>query len=62
MGGDGGEEREVGKRLGGGGKHGIHGLIRLTALPKENFMSSSFLSREGKIKGLVSNSSLLLLL
>ena len=45
--------------VGGGGKHGILYLIKLTMLLKETFMSSSSLSREGEIKGLFSNSSLL---
>lgn len=62
MGGDGGEEGEMGGRLGGGGKQGMHCLIRLTALLGETFVISSSLSREGEIKGLVSNSSLLSLL
>ena len=62
VGGDGGEEGEMGGGVGGGGKHGIHCLIRLTTLLKDTFTSSSSLSHEGEIKGLVSNSSLLLFL
>ncbi len=62
VGGDGGEEGEMGGDVGGGGKRGIHYLIRLTTLLEETFTRSSSLSHEGKIKGLVSNSSLLLLL
>lgn len=62
MGGDGGEGGEVGGSVGGGGKRGIHCLIKLTTLLGETFMSSSSLSREGQIKGLFSNSSLLPLL
>lgn len=52
----------MGGDVGGGGKCGIHCLIRLTTLLKETFMSSSSLFREGEIKGLASNSSLLPLL
>lgn len=59
MGGDGGEEGEMGGGVGGGGKRRIHCLIRLTTLLRETFASSSSLSREGEIKGLVSNSSVL---
>lgn len=62
VGGDEGEEGETGGGMGGGGKHGILYLIKLTALLGEAFARSSFLSREGEIKGLFSNSSLLLLL
>ena len=58
-GGDGGEGGEMGGGVGGGGKRGIHCLIKLTALLGETFTSSSSLSSEGEIKGLVSNSSLL---
>ena len=57
VGGDGGEGGEV-----GGGvdvNHGICCLIKLTTLLGETFVSSSSLSREGEIKGLFSNSSLL---
>ena len=54
----GGEEGEAGDGVGGGGKHGMRSLIILTALLGETFMSSSSLSHEGEIKGLVSNSSL----
>jgi len=46
----------------GGGKHGMHFLIRLAAPLGETFASSSSLSCDREIKGLVSNSSLLLLL
>lgn len=62
MGGDGDEEGKTIGDVGGGGKHEIHYLIILTALLGEIFMSSSSLSREGEIKGLVSNYSLLPLL
>lgn len=62
MGGDGGEEGEASGGVGGGGKHGICCLIRLTTPLGETFASSSLLSREGEIKGLVSNSLLLSLL
>ena len=59
MGKDGGEYGETGGGVGGGGMHGIHYLIRLITLLSETFASSSSLSREGEIKGLVSNSLLL---
>ena len=62
VGGDGGQGGEVGGGVGGGGKCGIHCLIELNALLEETFVSSSSLSREGEIKGLFSNSSLLPLL
>ena len=62
MGGDGGEGGETGGGVGGGGKCGSLCLIKLTVLLGETFMSSSSLSREGEIKGLFSNSSLLPLL
>jgi len=62
VGGDGGEEGEMGGGVGGGGKRGIICLIKLTVLLGETFASSSSLSHEGEIKGLFSNSSLLLLL
>jgi len=62
VGGDGDEEDEMGGGVGGGGKHGICYLLGLTVLLGETFTSSSSLSREGEIKGLVSNSSLLLFL
>ena len=62
VGGDGGEEGEMGGGVGGGGKHKICCLIRLTVLLGETLMSSSSLSCDGEIKGLVPNSSLPLLL
>ena len=62
MGGYGGEGGEMGGSVGGGGKHGILYLIKLTMLLGEAFPSSSLLFREGEIKGLFSNSSLLPLL
>lgn len=62
VGGDGGEGGETGGDVGGGSKHGIFCLIKLTALRGETFTSSSSLSCEGEIKGLFSNSSLLPLL
>jgi len=62
VGGDVGKENETGGGVGGGGKCGMRCLIRLTMLLGESFTSSSSLSREGEIKGLVSNSSLLPLL
>ena len=61
-GGDGGEGAETGGGVGGGGKCGIRCLIKLTMLLGETFVSSSSLSREGEIKGLASNSSLILFL
>lgn len=60
--GDGGEEGKIGGSVGGGVRCRIHRLSRLTAFLGENFTSSSSLSCEGEIKGLVSNSSLLPLL
>ena len=57
---DGGEGGEMGGGISGGGKCGMHCLIKLTALLKETRVSSSSLSHEGEIKGLFSNSSLLL--
>ena len=62
VGGDGGEEGEMGGSVGGGGKSKVCCLIRLTVLLGETFASCSLLSCEGEIKGLFSNSSLLLLL
>lgn len=62
VGGDGGEEGETGGGVGGGGKRKICYLIKLTVLLGETFTSSSSLSCEGEIKGLVSNSLLPLLL
>jgi len=62
MGGDGGEGGETSGSVGEGGKCRIHYLIKLTTLLGETSVSSSSLSREGEIKGLVSNSSLPLLL
>ena len=62
VGGDGGEGGEMGVSVDGGGRRGIHYLIKLTTLLGETFGSSSSLSREGEMKGLVSNSSLLPLL
>ena len=62
MGKDGGEDGETSGGVGGGSKCGILCLIKLTALLRETFASSSLLSREGEIKALFSNSSLLLLL
>ena len=59
MGGDGGEGGEVGGGVRGSGSHGMHCLIKLTALLEETLVSSSSLSCEGEIKGLFSNSSLL---
>jgi len=59
---NGGEGGEVGGDVGGGGNYRIFCLIKLTALLRETFASSSSLSREGEIKGLFSNSSLLPLL
>ena len=58
VGGDGGEDVETGGGVGGGGRHGIRCLIKLTALLEETFLSSSLLSRRGKIKGLFSISAL----
>ena len=62
MGGDRGEEGEMGGSVCGGGKCGTLYLIKLTTLLRDTFVSSSSLSREGAIKGLFSNSLLLLLL
>lgn len=58
VGGDGGDDGEIGGGVGGGGMRIIHCLIILMLL-RETFTSSSSLSHEGEIKGLVSNSSLL---
>jgi len=60
VGGDGGGEGEVGDSVGGGGNRGMLCLIKLTMLLGETLVNSSSLSREGEIKGLFSNSSLLL--
>lgn len=62
VGGDGDEGGETGGDVGGGGKHGILCLIKLTTLLGETFVTSCSLSHEGEIKGLFSNSSLLPLL
>lgn len=62
MRGDGGEEGEMGGGVGGGDICRIRCLIRLAALFGETFTCYSSLSYEGEIKGLVSNSSLPLLL
>ena len=62
VGGDGGEEGEMGGCVGGGCKHGMRCLIILTTLLEETFVSSFSLSREGEIKGFLSNSSLHLLM
>ena len=59
---DRGEDREIICSVGGGGMHEIHCFIKLIALLGETFTSSSSLSHIGEIKGLVSNSSLLLFL
>ena len=56
-----GEEGEVGGSVGGGGNSGMRCLIKLITLLGETFANSSSLSRKGEIKGLFSNSSLLLL-
>ena len=50
---------EAGGGVGGGGRHRIHCLIKLTILLGETFASSSLLSHKGEIRGLFSNSSLL---
>jgi len=50
---DGGEEVETGGGVGGGGMRGIHCRIRLITLLVETFASSSSLSCQGEIKGLV---------
>ena len=60
VGGNGGEGDEVGGGVGGSGNCGMCCLIKLTTLLGETFTISSSLSREGEIKGLFSNSSLLL--
>ena len=60
MGGNGGKGDEVGGSVGGGGNHGMHCLIKLAKLLGETLVNSSSLSCEGEIKGLFSNSSLLL--
>lgn len=62
MGGDGGEGGEASGGMGGSGNYKIHCVIKLITLLGEIFTSSSSLSHEGEIKGLFSNSSLLLLL
>jgi len=54
--GDGGDDGEMGGGVGKGGMRGIRCLIRLITLLGETFESSSSLSHEGGIKGLVSNS------
>jgi len=59
VGGDRGDDGETGGGVGGGGMCGIRCLIRLITLLRENFGSSSSLSRAGEIKGIVSSSSLL---
>ena len=56
---DGDEDGETGGGVGGGAMHGIQCLIKLIALLRETFVSSSSLSFRGKIKGLVSSYSLL---
>jgi len=60
MGGDGHEGGEAGGSVGGGGNRRMRCLIKLTVLLGETFVNSPSLSREGEIKGLCSNSSLLL--
>jgi len=60
VGGDGGEGGEAGGGVVGGGNHRMHCLIRLTTLLREALVKSSWLSCKGKIKGLFSNSMLLL--
>jgi len=62
VGGDRCEGGKMGGGVGGGGKHRIHYFIKLIMLLGEAFVSSSLLSCEDEIKGLFSNSSLLLLL
>ena len=57
---DGGEVGEVGDGISGGDNFGMCCLIKLTALLGETLANSSSLSRESEIKGLFSNSSLLL--
>ena len=59
---DGGEVGEAREGISGGDSCGMRYLIKLTALLGETFVSSSSLSREGEIKVLFSNSSLLSLL
>lgn len=58
MGGDGGEDGEVGGGVGGGGMYRIRYFIQLITLLGENFMIYSSLSRGSEIKGLVSSFSL----
>ena len=58
MGGDEGDDDEIGCGVSGGGMRGIRCLIRLIALLGETFVSSSSLSLQGEIKGLVSISML----
>ena len=58
VGGDGGNDGETSGGEGGGGMRGIHCLIKLITLLGETFVSSSSLSRQGKIKGLLSISAL----
>lgn len=57
VGGDGGE---VGGSVGGGRNHEMRCLIKLNMLLGDTLARFSSLSREGVIKGLFSNSSLLL--
>ena len=59
MGEDRGEDGEIGGGVGGSGMHGIRCFIKLITLLGETFASSSSLSHEGEIKGLVSSSVLL---
>jgi len=54
VGGDGADDGENSGGVGGGGMRRICCLIRLIALLGETFMSSSLLSCEGEIMGLVS--------
>ena len=58
--GDGDEGGEAGGGVGGGGNRGMGCLIKLTALLRETLANSSSLSNEGEIRGLFSNSLLLL--
>ena len=60
MGGDGGEGGEAGGGVGGGGNCGMCRLIKLIVLLGEILANSSLLSCEDEIKGLFSNSFLLL--
>ena len=59
-GGGGGEGSEAGGNVGGCGGCRMRYIIKLIALLRETLANSSSLSREGEIKGLFSNSSLLL--